>query len=114
MMPYTLPQGASERMRLARLAHAAALRVPGVIRADGGPVGLFVSAGDGERVEGVICTAAADGGYEISLRLVCALVPLQRVAEQARTAVVADASRAGIRVASVDVQVADVAGPEAA
>jgi uncharacterized alkaline shock family protein YloU len=114
MIPHTLPQGASERMRLARLALAAALRVPGVIRTDGGPGDRFVSAGDGERVQGVICTAAGDGGYEISLRLVCALVPLQRVAEQARTAVLAAASMAGIRVVSVDVQVADVAGPEAA
>ena len=114
MISDTLPQGASERMRLARLALAAALRVPGVIRTDGGPGGRFVSAGDGERVPGVICAAAADGGYEVSLRLVCALVPLQHVSEQARTAVVAAAAMAGIRVTSVDVQVADVAGPEAA
>ena len=74
-------------MRLAQMAHDAALRVSGVIRTDVGPAGLFVSVGDGQRVEGVICTADRDGGYAISLRLVCALMPLQPIAEQVRAAV---------------------------
>jgi hypothetical protein len=99
-------------MRLARMAHDAALRVPGVIRTDVGPAGLFVSVGDGERVEGVICAADRDGGYAISLRLVCALMPLQLIAQQVRAAVAAAGSTAAIRVISVDVAVADVAGPE--
>ena len=60
------------------------------------------------------CVAATDGGYEILLRLVCALVPLQPIAEKVRTVVGAKAVTAGIHVTSVNVQVADVAGPELA
>jgi hypothetical protein len=100
-------------MRLARLAHDCALRVSGVIRTDVGPSGLFVSVGDGRRVEGVICAADRDGGYAISLRLVCALMPLQAIAEQVRAAVTAAGAAAATRVNSVNVAVADVAGPEA-
>jgi hypothetical protein len=106
------PRASSPRMRLARMAHDVAMRTRGVVRSDIGPGGLFVSVGDGERVEGVTCVAATDGGYEISLRLVCALVPLQPIAEQVRTVVGAKALTAGIHVVSVNVQVADVAGPE--
>ena len=83
----------------------------GVVRTDVGPAGLFVSAGDGERVEGVTCVAAGDGGYEISLRLVCALTPLRRSPSRCAR-VLRKRSPAGIPVASVNVQVADVAGPE--
>jgi hypothetical protein len=100
-------------MRLAQLAHDAALRVSGVIRTDVGPAGLFVSVGNGRRVEGVICAADRDGGYEVSLRLVCALMPLQPIAEQVRAAVTAAGSVVAMRVTSVNVAVADVAGPEA-
>jgi uncharacterized alkaline shock family protein YloU len=99
-------------MRLARMAHEVAMRTRGVVRTDGGPGGLVVSVGDGERVEGVTCVAATDGGYEVSLRLVCALMPLEPIAEQVRTAICAKAVTAGIHVSSVNVQVADVAGPE--
>jgi hypothetical protein len=98
-------------MRLAQMAHDAALAVSGVVRTDVGPAGLFVSVGDGRRVEGVICAADRDGGYAISLRLVCALMPLQPIAEQVRAAVTAAGSAAAIRVVSVNVAVADVAGP---
>jgi hypothetical protein len=106
------PRASSPRIRLARMAHDVAMRTRGVVRTDVGPEGLFVSVGDGQRVEGVICVAAMDGGYEISLRLVCALMPLQPIAEQVRTVVGAKAVIAGIHVTSVNVQVADVAGPE--
>jgi hypothetical protein len=106
------PHASSPRMRLARMAHDVAMRTRGVVRPDVGPGGLFVSVGDGQRVEGVICVAAPDGGYEISLRLVCALMPLQPIAEQVRTVVGAKAITAGIHVTSVNVQVAEVAVPE--
>jgi hypothetical protein len=99
-------------MRLARMAHEVAMRTRGVVRTDGGPGGRFVSVGDGERVEGVTCVASTDGGYEISLRLVCALMPLEPIAEQVRTVIGAQAAVAGIHVTGVDVQVVDVAGPE--
>lgn len=111
--PTAPAQAPSERMRLAQMAHDAALRVSGVIRTDVGPAGLFVSVGDGRRVEGVICTADRDGGYAISLRIVCALMPLQPIAEQVRAAVTAAGSAVLTHVSSVNVAVADVAGPEA-
>jgi hypothetical protein len=106
------PRRSSPRMRLARMAHDVAMRTRGVLRTDVGPGGRFVSAGDGQRVEGVTCVAATDGGYEISIRLVCALMALEPIAEHVRTVVGAKAAAAGIHVTRVDVQVADVAGPE--
>jgi hypothetical protein len=93
------------------MARDVAMRTRGVVRTDVGPGGLFVSVGDGQRVDGVTCVASTDGGYEISLRLVCALMPLEPIAEQVRTVVGAKAAMAGIQVTRVDVQVVDVAGP---
>jgi hypothetical protein len=46
------------------------------------------------------------------LRLVCALMPLQSIAEQVRAAVTAAGAAAAVPVTSVNVAVADVAGPE--
>jgi hypothetical protein len=102
----------SERVALGRLARNAALRVPGVMRTDAGPDGRWITAGGGERIEGVTCTAATDGGYEVSLRLVCAIVPLPRLADQVRRAVAADAARRRIAVAKVCVHVADLVAAE--
>lgn len=99
----------SERFRLARLAREAALRVPGVTGTDLGPMGLFVTVGGGERLEGVICAATRDGGYEVSLGLVCQLVPLLTLGEQVKAAVTRTANLAGIRLESVSVNVADLA-----
>lgn len=104
---------ASERFRLARLARAVALGVPGVVGTDAGPVGLFVTESGGERVEGVMCVAAQDGGYDVSLRLVCALVPLMTLGERIRTALQSAARRAEIPLQSVNVHVAAVAGIDA-
>ncbi len=102
----------SERFRLARLAREAALRVPGVVGTDTGSMGLFVAVGDGERLEGVICAATKDGGYDVSLRLVCELVPLLALAEQVKVSVKHTAARAGIALAGVSVHVAALAGAE--
>ncbi len=99
----------SERFRLARLARDAALRVPGVAGTDTGPMGLFVTVGGGERLEGVVCAATRDGGYDVSLRLVCELVPLLALGEQVKTAVQRTASIGGIALASVSVNVAALA-----
>jgi hypothetical protein len=104
----------SPRFRLARLARDTALRVPGVMRADAGPAGLFVTTGEGERLEGVTCVAASGGGYEVSLRLVCGMVPLLRLADQVRATVSSSAARAGIAVTSVTVHITDLAVPEVA
>lgn len=103
---------ASERSRLARLARDAALRVPGVVGTDTGPIGLFITVGGGERLEGVLCVAAKNGGYDVTLRLVCALVPLLELSEQVKAAVNQTAGRAGIPLESVSVYVAELAAGE--
>ncbi len=111
-LPGVSPVAGSERFRLARLARDAALRVPGVVGTDTGPVSLFITVGGGERLEGVICAATRDGGYEVSLRLVCDLVPLLALGEQVKGAVTQTAIRAGIALDIVDVHIASLAGPE--
>jgi hypothetical protein len=110
--PASAPLGGSERVRLARLARAAALRMPGVASVDAGPTGLFFTAGGGERLDGVTCVAASGGGYDVSLRLRCELVPLHELADAVKTAVSHDASLAGIALADVSVLITDVVEPE--
>lgn len=95
----------SPRLRLARLARDAALAVPGVLRMDGGPDGLFAVVSGNQRVDGVLCAATADGGFDLSLRLVCALVPLPALGERVRAGVRARAAAAGLPTASVTVHV---------
>ncbi len=103
----------SERVKLARAARQAALTVPGVRAMDAGPAGTFITgAGDGERLEGVMCIAAPDGGYEVSLCLVVGLVALHPLAERVRAAVVRVARFAGIALADVTVHFADLAAEE--
>ena len=143
----------SERLRLARVARDAALRIPGVVGTDTGPIGMaervLISAdttagelhdalarlgadlmmralgavelavggaagsvGGGERLEGVMCVATKNGGYEVTLRLVCAVVSLPNLGEQVKAAVAAMAAEAGIPVDSVSVHVAAVAGTQ--
>jgi hypothetical protein len=102
----------SPRVRLARLACEAALRVPGVAATDSGPTGLHVTAGDGQRVQGVRCVAAGGGSYEVSLRLRCELVPLIALGEAVRVAVTRVATAAGIVPAEINVLIADVVEPE--
>lgn len=106
------PASGSERMRLARSALSAALGVPGVVRADAGTAGRFITAGGGERVEGVLCVAAPEGGYELSLRLVCHLVSLPTLGQRVQRAVQATGRRLGATIVSVSVHVADVLAPE--
>ncbi len=96
----------SERFRLARLARDAALRVPGVAGTDTGPIDTFISVGGGERLEGVRCVATKDGGYEITLRLICRLVPLLALSEQVKAAVTRAALSAAIPLDGVNVCVA--------
>ncbi len=96
----------SERVRLARLAREAALRVVGVVGTDAGPDGMFTTVGDGERLEGVLCVATKDGGYEVTLRLVCRLVPLLALSAQVQAAVMRATARAEIPLDSVSVHIA--------
>ena len=103
----------SERVRLARAARQAALTVPGVRAMDAGPAGMFMTgAGDGERLDGVMCVAAPGDGYEVSLRLVASLVALRPLAERVRAAVVRVARFAGIELVSVSVHFADLTAEE--
>ncbi len=44
----------------------------------------MTGAGDGERLEGVTCIAAPEGGYEVSLCLIADLVALYPLAERVR------------------------------
>jgi hypothetical protein len=103
----------SERVRLARAARQAALTVRGVRGMDAGPAGLFFTgAGDGERLDGVTCIAAPEGGYEVSLCLVAGLVALYPLGERVRAVVVRVASFAGIPLADVSIHFADVSAEE--
>jgi hypothetical protein len=99
----------SERLRLARLARDTALAVPGVQATDGGPLGLIGTLAGDERVLGVTCTPVADGGYDVTLRLVCALAPLPALAAQVRETVLRVATGAGLSVSELKVHVTDLA-----
>ena len=108
------PPAQSERTRLARLARETALAIPGVLGTDTGPSGLFISVSDGERLEGVICAATQEGGYEVTLRLRCRLVPLPELSEQVKEAVASAARVAQLPLDAVNVQIAAVDEPEEA
>ncbi len=70
-----------------------------------------MTAGAGQRVDGVVVTALPDGTYELSVHLVCALVPLPPLAERVRTAVleVTAAAALGEAVGPVHVHVEEIA-----
>jgi hypothetical protein len=102
---------ASPRLQLARLARFAALGTSGVLDADSGPGGHFVTVSHDERVGGVTCIAVGDSGYEVSLRLVCALVPLSAVARAVCARVTAAAVRSGLPLARVNVDVVEIRDP---
>jgi hypothetical protein len=101
----------SERLRLARLARDAALGVLGVVAPDSGSGGFVTVSGD-RRIDGVTCLAAAGGGYDVLVNLVCRLVPLPALGDRVRHAVESAGATAGIPVARVSVRVAQVVGLE--
>ena len=100
--------GVSPRVALARRAREAALGVAGVAELDSGVAGQFLTAGGGERVPGVTCVVAPEGGYDVSLRLVCDLVPLRAVADRVRAAVQEAGVDARVAVQSVTILISDV------
>lgn len=106
------PEAVSPRLRLARLAKETALRVPGVLDTTAGPSGTFTVVSGRERVDGVLCAASAGGGYDVSLALVCGLVPLHDLAERVKAAVVETATAAGLPLESVSIHIAGVADPQ--
>lgn len=103
----------SERVQLARAARTAALGIDGVVGLDPGPTGTFVTEGAGTQVPGVTCIIAPEGGYDVTLQLVCRLVALHAIGERVRTAVETAAVSAGIRAASVTVRITDVSEEKA-
>jgi len=79
--------------------------VPGVRGTD---PGSMTAAGDGERLEGVVCVAFLCG-YDVSLQLVGELVALQPVGARVRAAVIAAAGGLGVPLARVTVHFAELA-----
>ena len=102
------PVGSSDRLALARAVRAAVLGVTGVITTDAGPAGLHVTTGAGERVDGIICAATNDGGYDVSVRLIAGLVALPDLSDRVTAAVRRAAARIEVPCSGVAVHVADV------
>jgi hypothetical protein len=101
----------SERVRLAQTALAAALSVPGVVRGDSGRLHAHATPVPGaEPLPGVVCAALAGGGYEVTLRLVAELVPLQTLAQRVAERVRRRAAAAGLGPAlkEIGVHFADI------
>jgi hypothetical protein len=103
----------TSRVRLARLARDAALRVPGV--ASVGPRAAPDQAtldGD-QRLEGVVAAAEPGGRYGLSLYLGVEPVPLHDLGERVRAAVGKAAERDGLgsELGPVDVVIHDVVEP---
>ena len=101
----------SERVRLARVALSAALAVPGVVRGDAGPMHAHATPVlESEPLRGILCVATADGGYEVSFRLVAELVSLHLLAQRVGERVRAGAKVAGLAqlLRTVNVHFADL------
>lgn len=103
---------ASTRVRLARLAHEAAVAVDGVVGTDAGSVGARATFGGAERIGGVVCTAVGNGVYGLELFLVAEQVALRPLAERVRSAVRTEVARAGLDefLGPIDIAFVDVAG----
>ena len=101
---------ASDRVRLARVALAAALALPEVIRGDAGPDGQRVTADTTGMLIGVMAIAQADGRYSIDLRLVARMVPLLPLADAVRARVHRAAARAefDVLLGEVNVEFSDL------
>jgi hypothetical protein len=102
------PPGASVRFRLAVHIAQAVLAVPGVVALDPGRSGLDVTAERAGRISGVRCTAGPSGGYDVTVRLVSALVALEPLGVAVRAAAASAAALVGVTLERVDVHVADV------
>lgn len=103
----------SERVRLARLALDSALAENGVTGADSGPLGLRLTQGGGEVVQGVTAAVTPDGRYGLSLHLIGRLVPLGPLGDRVRAAIEQAAASAGLaeRLGAVHIAWEDVSAP---
>jgi len=104
---------ASDRVRLARLALAAALTVPDVVRAEAGLGSTFVTVDFPAPLRGVSVVAEADGRYEVALRLVARPVPLYALGDTVRAQILALAEGEALAaaIARIHVDFVDVAVP---
>jgi hypothetical protein len=102
------PVHSSDRLRLARAARAATLAVAGVVATDAGPAGLHATTARDERLEGIICAANRDGGYDISVRLIAGMVPLPDLSDRVTAAIHRAAVRVGVPCSAIAVHFADV------
>ena len=102
--------GVSERVRLARVALAAALGTSGVAGGRPGSSGLRTTADVPAPLTGIAVIAAPGATYEIVLCLAAELVPLAALADRVRARVAEAAGAAGLGglVRSVDVEFVDV------
>lgn len=103
----------SVRVRLARLAHDAALADPGVSALDAGPTGVRATRDGPELLPGVVSAAVAGGRYELDLHLVAVPEDLRATGERVRSAVATSAAQQGLgdQLASVSVRIEDVVAP---
>jgi hypothetical protein len=67
-----------------------------------------VTLDGGHRIEGVRCVATNTGAYEVSLRLICGLVPLLSLGTTVRTRVATKAARSALPLDRVLVHVAGI------
>jgi hypothetical protein len=104
---------ATPRLRLAALVRAAALATPGVVALDAGRRGVRATAGEGFRVDGVVCAVLPSGRYQASVYLVAAMVPLPPLADAVRARAQRHAEIAGLatQLGPVDVVVERVVAP---
>jgi hypothetical protein len=107
----SVTSGPSDRVRVAQIARETALGVPGVVDLDSGPAGLCTTVGGGVRVVGVSSSAAPEGGFDLSLRLVCELVALRPLADRVRAAIRTAAIDAGLPTQKVAILVAEISDP---
>lgn len=105
--------GSSVRLDLARVASAAAVRVPGVASVGPRPTLLHSTQVGSDRVEGVVCAAEPGGRYGIVLYLGAEAKPFRELGEKVRERVVAAAGRAGLEedLGSVDVVIDELVEP---
>ena len=104
-------EGGSVRVRVARAALQAALKVPGVLGSDSGPSGARVTADLGSNpLIGVLATAQSDGRYAVDLSLVADMVPLPPLAEEVRARVCerVDGEQLGAVLGAVNVEFVSV------
>lgn len=109
--PLGPPSAGSVRFRLAHVARLTALGTPGVVDLDAGPEGRFATVDGAQRLDGVMCVAVGEAGYEVSLRLVCGLIPLTALAQSVRSRLTAAAAGIGLPLAVVHVHVVNVREP---